>query len=339
MQDSQQKRTDSDEIDLRQLFSAIGNFFTKIGNGIVNSIIRIKRNTFKYKWVIIVTIISGVFMGVLYTVKSDPVYESSLLLSSTYFNNTIIEDGIEKLNRLSLAENKQGLANALGIDLETADKIVGFSAIPSMSANDLVEMELLKERLSELELSSEEVERIISLGEKNAYRITVEVNESTMISAIENSIINYFKSNPYILNRIKINEQNLIARKEKLLQEDQKLDTLKKAIISVYKSMSNRSTQGSNNLYLGEQYSTNPMEIFREDLRINEEILKIDEKLYLDSDFELIDGMVEFSEPVNKQTLSALFYATLISLGVAYFIIILLSINEYLERVERERFS
>lgn len=342
MQDSPNKRTESDEIDLRQLFAAIGNFFANIGKGIVNAIIRVKRRTLEYRWLIVIVIVSGGLLGAFYSYKSDPVYTSSLLLRSEYLNRRIVDNAIEKLNLLSKEENKAGLAKVLGIDPAVADKIVEFYAEPFVAEEEVVEVELFKERLSRLDLTEEEVSQIIAriaIENVSTYQIYVSVNESTVIGNLDEALLNYFKNNRYISDRIKINEQNLLARKAKLIEEDKKLDSLKGAMINAYKSMSSKSKQGSDNLYIGEQYSANPIQIFQEDLKLHQEILAIDKKLYLQSDFELIDGMTEFTEPASKGTLAVIALAMLISLGLAYFLILVLEISKYLERVEEKEFA
>lgn len=341
MTDPKTRRTDSDEIDLRQLFAIFGAFFAKIGKSIVNTIIRIKRRSSDYKVLVLVVVLTGMGLGTLYHVKSKPIYTSSLLLRSEYFNRRIIDNAMEKLNQLCEEENKELLARTLNIDKSIAANIVEFKAEPFVAEQEIIEVELLKERLSKLKLEEEEVSRItsrIEIENKETYKIIVSTTKSTVINELENAMVNYFRNNNYISNRIKVNKKNLIARKQKLLKEEAKIDTLKNAMIKAFESMSSKSRQGSENLYIGEQYSANPIQVFQEDLRLNEEILNIDRRLFLQADFELIDGMTEFNKPTNKGLFKILIIALLISLGIAYIIIILLEINKYLNRIEQKRF-
>jgi hypothetical protein len=337
-----QPRKQEDEIDLRQLFSAIGDFFSGIGKTVINSVIKVRRRSFEYKWLILVLVIAGISLGLIYNNVRQPVYSSSMLISSDYFNGRIIDNSIEKLNLLSAEEDKVGLAAALGIDQSVALNIVEFEANPFISEDDRVEMEVLKQKLKELDLDEAEINKIISrieIENKNTFQIIVNVNKSDIISGLEPAIVNYFKNSDYIKNRVVSREQKLKGRLTKLERENLKLDSLKNAMIQVYESMAKKSPQGSDNLYIGDQYSSNPMQVFSEDLRINNELLGIKEELFLKRDFEIVDGLTVFRKPVSAGLLKTIVYSTLISLGIAYILIILISINKYLSKIESERFS
>jgi len=337
-------KNSEDEIDLRQLFRAIGDFFKGIGRGIENTIIRIRRRTIQYKWIIAVTLILGVAASVLLFNIKKPVYSSSMLLSSDYFNGRIVDNSIEKLNLLCEEEDRIGLSRALGVDQEVALNIVGFEAEPFISEEDRVEIEVLKEKLSELDIEDDEIQKVIERIEvenKNTFQIKINVNKSEVIDGLQPAVVSYFRNNSYIKNRIANNEQRLKERLVKLEQEDKKLDSLKRALIRVYESIGKKTpdSNGSDNFYIGEQYTTNPVDVFNQDARVHRELIQVREDLFLKKDFEVIDGLTVFRKPASAGLVETVFYGFLISLGLAYFIIMLLSINQYLGRIEAKRFS
>lgn len=330
-----------DEIDLRQLFKAIGDFFKNIGEGIVNFIIKFRRSTINYRWLILIFLILGGISGFVYKEISKPIYKSSMLLSSDYFNGRIVDNSIEKLNQLAEEEDPTGLSKALKIDIEVAENIESFETEPFISEEDRVEIEVLKQKLSELDLEEAEINKIIErieIENKNTFQIIVRVNKSEIIGGLESAIVNYFRGNDYIKNRITNNELRLEERLKQLNKEDKKLDSLKIAMIKAIESLSSsQKKSGSDNLYIGEQYSANPVEIFKQSEAINYQIRFVKEKLYLDSDFEVVDGLTVFKEPESAGLVISIIYGGLIGVGIAYILIILMSVNQYLNRVEKER--
>jgi len=335
-------KNSEDEIDLRQLFQAIGDFFNGIGKSIINTLVRIRRRSVDFKWLLLGSAIMGSVLGILYFNLSKPVYSSAMLLSSDYFNGRIVDNAIEKLNLLSEEEDKLGLANVLQIEQEVAQNIVEFEATPFVSEEDRVEMEVLKEKLSELDLDEAEIARIIDrieIENKNTFQIIVRVNESGIIKGLEGAIVDYFRSNNYIKGRIANQGDRLLEELFDYKQEKEKLDSLKNAIIKAYESISKKAPNGSDNLYIGEQYSANPVDVFQQAERLNKLIRNTKESIFLRDDFELVDGLTVFRKPESANLIKTIFYSFWIGLGLGYAIIILITINQYLKRIESERFN
>jgi hypothetical protein len=339
MSDSQKYKSSEDEIDLRQLFNAIGRFFGNIASGTIHLIVNVRRATLVNKYLFLTLAILGGCLGLALNNFSDPIYSSSLLLSSDYFNGRIIDNSIEKLNLLCQEEGKVGLANELGLSKEVAINIIGFTAIPFISEDDRVEIEVLKQKLEEMNLEESEIDKIITridIENKHAFQISVNVSKSEIIEGIETALVNYFRDNSYIKNRIVSRENYLRERLVKLEKENLKLDSLKTAMIKVYESIAKKNPQGSDNLYIGDQYSSNPMTVFTEDLKINNEILNVKLQLYLQKDFEVIDGLTVYRKPISAGPKKSVAYGILIGIGIAYLLILLISINRYLSKVESE---
>lgn len=334
-------KNQEDEIDLRQLFRAVGEFFRGIGNNIVDTIIQIRRRSVEFKWLLVAVGVIGAASGGIYYMFSKPVYSSSMLLSSEYFNGRIVDNSIEKLNLLSKEEGRIGLSKALNIDKVVASNILEFEAMPFISEEDRVEIEVLKEKLNELQLEDAEIDKIIErieIENKNTFQIIIRVNDSQTIQDIESSVVNYFRNNLYIKNRI-VNKQDRLQEELADYQlEKRKLDSLKTAMIDVYSSISNKPEKGSDNLYIGEQYSADPVEVFLQSERVNRYIRATKEKIFLQDDFEIVDGLTVFRKPESAGLLKMIFFGFWFGIASAYALIILISINRYLNRVESERF-
>jgi len=342
-QQNNQNNYHDDEIDLRKLFQAIGNFFVNIGVGIVNKIIRLRRATLKYKILIGVFIIIGIGSGITFNQVSKPAYLTSMLLSSSYFNGQLVENAIDKLNKICEDKNNTGLDKLFNIPVSEATSIIKFDFKPFITEQDLVEIEVLQAKLADLKIDDAEIAKIINqieLQNKKTFEISVLTFTPDITESLETALVNYFKTNPYIQNRIEATRANLLGRRKKLVNESIKLDSLKKVLMVNLESLANEPAGTSNNVYVGDQkLSTDPLNVYRTDLGIHNEILSIDRSLKLQADFELIDGFTAFSKPESPGLIKTTAVSAAIFLGLAYLIIIFIEINKYLNRIEEERFG
>ena len=106
-QPQQQPSYQDDEIDLRKLFQAIGNFFVNIGHGFINIILTIRRATSNYKILLIAAMIVGLITGLAYNKFTKP-FNSELkakMFSFTNVNNGLIPNLSLKICSLSNSES------------------------------------------------------------------------------------------------------------------------------------------------------------------------------------------------------------------------------------------
>ena len=344
MSENQQNQPEyrDDEIDLRKLFQAIGHFFGNIGRGFIDILIRIKRATYAYKVFLIVAIVLGVASGVAYNQLGKPVYQTSMLLSSKYFNAKLVENTVNKLNLLCEEKERSGLATVLGIDKEVAVNIAEFEYEPFVSEQDLVEIEVLKQKLEEFKVEDQDINRVvqqIEIQNKNTFLITVRVFDTNIIGDFQEALVGYFENNPYIKNRVKVNRSNQEQLIAKLGSDIGTLDSLKKAFNLNLQSMATRPNESSNNVYVGEKGLMDPVSIYTEGISLFRQRQFVKKEMELGSDFEVIDGFTIFSKPESPGLLKGTVYAIAGWLALAYIVIVLLEINKYLSRVEKERFD
>jgi hypothetical protein len=332
--------TSTDEIDLGQMFSRIGDFFIKIGFGILQFIATLRLVPIRNKVLFIVITIASVVVGYSYAkYLKKKFYESTMILSSDYFNKRLVDNSIDKLNLLAGESTKTGLAKILGISDTLASNIIGFGARPFVAENDVIELEVLKEQLKNAQASSknekviEQVVKRIEIENRHAYEITVRTLSPTVIENLQTALVNYFRNNTYIKRRIEVNKSNLIERKVKLLHDLQKLDSLKSIIYTNYKSMASQTKQGSNNVILSDKAVTDPVQIYYQDTQIYSEFQKANVDIYLQKDFEVIDGFTEFSEPTSASTKQIVYISFLVGIALSYLIVALISFNKYLATI------
>lgn len=331
-----------DEIDLRKLFQSIGKGFSNFGKWLVTLVVRFRRATLKYKFLLIAMIVVGGIGGIVFTEVTQPYYKTSMVLSSEYFNARLVDNSLEKLNTLCKEKDKTGLAQVLNIRSDVAENIMEFDYEPMVSEQDVVDVEVLKQKLGELKVKDTDISKVISqinIENKNSYIISVYVFDNKIIENLQNSLVSYFGNNPYIKNRIRINKENQLRLIDKLQEDISQLDSLKHAFNLNLKANASKKGGTSSNVYVGESGAMNPTEVYSEGVRLYRQLLSIRENLELGSDFELVDGFTVFSKPESAGLLKASVLSALIFLGIGYLLIMLIEINKYLNKVEKERFS
>lgn len=339
--ENQQKPVQSDEIDLGQLFAKIGDFFKSIGMGVIRSIAILRNTPSNHKLLFGSLILVSGILGFAYSsFLKKKFYESTMVLSSNYLNKRIVDNTIEKLNLLAGEESPKGLAKALNISDSLAANIVMFESKPFVSEAELIELEVLKEQLKNAQVNSknekvvEQVIRRIEIENRHAFEFTVRTFNPTVIKTLQDALVNYFRTNDFVRKRIEINKLALTEKRVKLVQESQKLDSLKKVIYANYQTMAEQSRQGSNNVILSDKAVTNPIEIYNEDMSIYDQIQSTDRQLFIQPDFEVMDGFTEFSEPASASRSKIVAFAMLIGFGLGYVVVAMKNVDRYLSTIQ-----
>jgi hypothetical protein len=323
MNQNEVKPKNSDEVDLTQFFRWIGQGFRNAGNSFLYFLASLRRLFLDHKVFFASIIISGLVLGFIYSeVLKKAHFKSSMVLGCDYLNEESMENTIDKLNLLASEKGREGLTSVLNIDTETAANILEFEFKSLVNEKDVLETELLRERLNNVVTDKKElIEKVVDrleIDNRNAYEISVLVYDPNIVKSLETALVNYFKNNTYIKRRIESQEASLKDRKRKIEKESTKLDSLKQALY--YKNQAaKKSPPGSNNVIVSDEASA--VELFELDMDLNQELVEINEKLYLRPDFELIEGFTTFKEPESASLIKILFYSFLISWVMGYLII------------------
>jgi hypothetical protein len=335
--ENQEKLGQSDEIDLGKLFTKVGEFIRNTAASLIRFLALVRRVPLNNKRLFIAASIFAVILTATYgLVLKRKFFESTMILSSNYLNKRLVDNAVRKLNLLAKEEDKKGIAKVLNIADSLAKNIILFESKPFISETDITELEVLKEQLKNAQEGSknkkvvDQVVQRIEIENRHAFEITVRTYNPTVVSSLQNALVNYFRNNSYIRKRIESAKTNLEAKKVKLVEESLKLDSLKDVIYANYKSMAEQGRQGSNNVILSDKPVTNPIDVYNQDLFIYNEILSIERELYIQPDFEVVDGFTEFSEPASASLPKMLAQALLIAIGLSYVIVALRQFNKYL---------
>jgi hypothetical protein len=259
-----------------------------------------------------------------------------MILSSDYLNKRLVDNTIEKLNLLADEKNRHGLARVLNVPDTLAVKIAEFKAKPFVGENDIVEIEVLKEQLKNAQANAknekviDQILQRIEIENRHAFEITVRTFSPTAITNLQAALVSYFKNNEYVKRRIDINKNSLLEKKTKLFHDLQKLDSLKFIIFDNYKSMAAQSRQGSNNVILSDKAVTDPVQIYNQDLDLYNQFQSVNRQIYVQPDFEIVDGFTEFSEPTSASPRKTIGISILIGIALSYLIVALFAFNKYL---------
>jgi len=332
-----------DEIDLRKLFQSIGKGFANIGSGFINMIIRIRRASITYKFLILIMVGLGAVAGLVFNKATKPVYSTSLLLSSDYFNNKLFENNIDKLNALCKEGNSIALSKLLNIEVDVASSIKKVEFEPMVTEQDVVDAKVFKEKLEILKVKDSEVEKIleqIDLQNNTTYKVIIYVLDNNVIVDLEESIVAYFRNSPFVKNRIDATKKGQSSLINKLSNDIKQLDSLKKLFnLNLRAEAGRKGETSSNSLLIGESSGLDPVRFYAQSIRLYEQLQETQQQLELGDDFEVIDGFTVFSKPESPGIIKAIALSMLLFIGLAYLIIILLEINKYLNNVEKERFK
>ncbi len=336
--ENQEKQIQSDEIDLGQIFARIGDFFKSIGYGFIKFLAIIRNVPLNNRVLFVMLLLMGGTLGFFYSsFFKKKFYESSMILSSDYLNKRIVDNSIDKLNLLAGERSSKGLAHVLHISDTLASNIIWVDAKPFVAERELIEIEVLKEQLKNAQIKNQQVIdqviKRIEIENQHAFEFTVRTFSPTVVKPLQDALVNYFKDNQYIKKRIQIGQENLISKKNKLQRELSKLDSLKKVIYSNYKTMAEQSRQGSNNVILSDKAVTNPIEIYTQDLTLYDQMQVIERAIFIQPDFEVVDGFTEFDSPASAGRVKIVITAILIAFAMGYVIVALREFNKYLSTI------
>lgn len=328
----------SDEIDLREVFNAIGNFFARIGRGIVNFLLATKRATRAHRILIVATVVFFIGLGAFWHTIGRTYFSSSMVIESEYYDRDLMDGAVGELNALAEQEAYGSLAKKLNINEVEAENLRSLTVEAILSEDDQM---LLDAYLKSLQESKMTVEELVALREKlleknYKYRITIEVFSNELLQNVQDGVLYYLENNDYVERRTNIEKENLMALRVKLQEEREKLNVLKSLLAESFSQLSEQGRTGSNNVILGSaETATDPLNVYREDIKLYNQELGINKTLALMENVEVIKSFTAFKKPANLSLLLVLIYSGLIGLGAAYVLVILLEANKALNRYEK----
>ncbi len=322
-----------DEIDLRKLFEAIGNFFVNTWFWVIGLIIGFRSITLNYKYLLLFAVIASGVWAYWNTRSEDPFYEGSVIVQSRYFNLEVANDMVNRLNQMDSID----LAEAMEISREAAHAIRDFSVEPILSEDQRIEIEQIKEFMTRAKFDPNYQSVIEKRFNESiqSYEFLISTFDPSILKEVTQALGKYPWKYDFIKKRIAIDFVNLEKKKQKLLSESAKMDSLKNIIYKNLEARNKETREGSNNIILADGTVVNPLSIFSEDMKLYDQILAIERSLELKESILSFEGSHQMTTPASPNFIDNMLYALGFALIAAYALIFLIEINKYLNRVEK----
>jgi len=242
----------NEEVDLGQLFNAIGKLFEKLFNfigsifkGIFSAIIyTIKPLVDNFKLVTTVLLISAI-AGYIYEKAKKPVYYSDMVVKPYFDSKYQLANNIDYFNSLIGSQNLQELSNVFEIDTIKAKELVSFEmeAGPE-TQNDLFieydEYVMSVDTSLVDELSYKEFINNRDLLSGRLFAITVKSNKNDIFSNLEKGFKKTFE-NDFSKHKKKVRDTMAFIERETLLRQLASLEDIQKTYLEVIKNESEKS--------------------------------------------------------------------------------------------------
>ncbi|EAY28155.1 GumC domain-containing protein [Microscilla marina] len=279
------KVVQSDEIDLRELWGQFVSFLRVVIKGII-----------KRGLLLAVFLGIGGGVGFYFHKVSAPTYKTRMLIDAKEADYSILSGLLGTLQNLADEGNHKALTNILKIDPAIAKTIVSIKAVDKLVVlKDLSAQQNkeLKPGKDERQASSKERDKEIFQLKDKKFAIELSLTDNANVTALEGAIITYLQENEYMKKRVNTKKMFLTQKKEKLRQEIQELDSLKRHIAKVF-------TRKDQNIQITDPGTIS--KLYEEAVKLREEELKVDTTLALIDNVQIVEGFVKFNNPSIKVT-------------------------------------
>lgn len=345
-------QSNSEDVDLGQLFKLIGNifdrFFKFLGKIFNKLFLAFVWCVFFVKKHIILLLIAG-FLGFGYgLVKekfSEPVFKSSILIKQNYSTGEALYDNINYYNNLISSEDYSTLAQELSIDSIHVSSITGFKVKALVGENQrLIEFNNYTKKLDTIIASTIVYKQYLDNVEDFIYdiqQISISSKSNDNFDLVFDAIIEKLNSNRYFKREqesdLKQLENRKIALESSLAQSDSLQKMYKKVLEKTLEAP--KGTQTSITIDgADEKNKTREYDLYLNNIELRKELVSIarekENKQYIVETLSSIPskGFINnsiniFGKLISKRT----FYL----LSFPFFLFIILSLKEFVKFLEK----
>ncbi|MDP5081741.1 MAG: hypothetical protein NWP87_03725 [Winogradskyella sp.] len=309
MSDKLPQNTNDEEVDLGQLFNTIGRLFEKLfsflGNILKNlfSIIiyALKPIVNNFKIVAIILMVSAL-IGFIIDKVNKPIYKSDMLVKPYFDSKYELANNVDYFNALISSDNAKELSAVFEIDTLEARELIGFEMkIGPETPNDLLleynaYLKNIDSSLTDDVTYDKYVEnRDILSG--SIFSISARSHKEDIFTSLEKGFIKTFK-NSYSEKIKDIRDQAINIKQVVYNKELERIDSIQKFYFEVIKA---ESENPNANLGLGgilpltkEKTLTREYDLFREELKIRDSLMLLEEQLVTENDYyDILSGFEE----------------------------------------------
>ncbi|WP_458628215.1 hypothetical protein [Winogradskyella sp. PC D3.3] len=322
----------NEEVDLGQLFNAIGKLFEKlfsfigsIFKGILSTIIFVLKPLVEYYKLVAAVLIITFIVGYIYEKNAEPVYFSKMVVKPHFDSKYQLSSNIDYFNSLIGSGNLTELSNIFEIDTLDAKELVGFELEPGPETqNDLfVEYNRYVKSIDTSlvdELSYVEYIKNRDLLSGSLFAIKAKSFKIDIFPKLHKGFRKTFE-NDFSKHQKKIRDTTAYIQRVSYITELSRLDSIQKTYLQVLKNQSQ-----NNKLSLGisgalplqeEKTATKEYELFLKEQEIRRSLNELDQSVAEeDTYFDVLSSFVKVGsiEHTFKQRYSIVFPALAIVL-------------------------
>lgn len=310
------KANDSEEVDLGQLFNAIGNVFNRFINFIASIfkaifsviIYTIKAVIVNIKIIATVMILAGVLGYVLERTKPK-VYSSSMLVRPYFESKFQLVTNISYYNALLNSENIETIASLFEISEEDASDISGFEILPGPETeNDkIVQYDRFLKSIDSVrsqEISFDDYIENRSIYSGEIFEITVYSKKNDIFTKLELGLNSSF-TNDYSTRKMEKRDSLIIIQKNNIISQLTQVETLQNIYINVLesesKSQSTEISLGGEGFSLSKDKSnTREYDLLEKEISLRNQLRDLEEKKV---DEDVFFDVISSFQKVGKNTI------------------------------------
>ncbi len=344
------KENTSEEIDLGQLFTLIGNafnrFFRFIGNifkGLFHYIILFLQFIQQHFWKFAIAGVIGIIGGGYWDYVSEPVYKSSMVVEPNFNSVQQLYNNIEFYNELAEEEEFQSLAEALKVSVEEAASMKKFE-IESFS-DQTQKIKQFSEFIKELDTISQKKvdfdDYLKNFNNINAkfHKVTIEAKDAKVAKKCQWAIVSSIENNQYFKLQKQINEINLALQDSIVEKQLLEIDSLQKFYRKI-KTLEASKPEGSTSINLADSESDKSPEIellSQIKLLKNEMVVLNDKKANTTNTINIISAFPNKGVLINDVLKRKIVLLPLVLIGAVFLFLWVLSLNTFLKNYKKEQ--
>ncbi|XLS29262.1 hypothetical protein ACJD0Z_00235 [Flavobacteriaceae bacterium M23B6Z8] len=334
----------SEEVDLGQLFTLIGNainrlfvFIGSIFKGIFKLVILLLLFIQKHLIKIVVAGAIGFAIGFYLEYREGPLYESTMMVEPNFNSVQQLYNNIAFYNELAQAEETTALALALDIEGEEATAIKEVR-VESFADNNQ-KIKLFDKFIRELDTNTIKtidfeayLENFNSLDAR-FHKIIMITSKSDVAKKTQNAIVNSIKVNSYFKLQKDVSDQNIAIQDSIYRKQLIEIDSLQNLYKKVMLTIAQNPGSGTNiNLAEERQSSAKELQLIKERNFLQEELVKLyEDKASKSSIINVISDFPKRGVEVTGFFASKKFQGGLVGIVFALIVLLLLELNRFLK--------
>jgi hypothetical protein len=282
-----QQQNQSEEVDLGQVFKAIGNGFSNFFKGIANifkglfqGLVLILLHFFKRIFWYVGAVVIGLVLGFILNATAEKSYGANMFIKTNFDSGRQVYENIRQLHQLaSVDRDTVELGKILNISPTEASKLKGFYIQPGTQENEIAEMysryRQNLDSISQTEVTYKNYKESLSSYAFPVHQIGVVSTDKFIYKEIEKTFTKELVNNDYLDELSIVNTENL--KSEKVALENQVIRTgyLIDEYLKIKISQSQKPESNGTSLYMGDtedsNSSVNEAELLKEQLKLEEQ--------------------------------------------------------------------